>query len=338
MDLKTLTSSLAARLKDGPSGLPPLQQVIADHFDGLVVVDETEQVIAASGTACALLGRASLVGLSASRVLPLEMLRTMREIAAAGVTHTSSPLAVAVLREGSGDEERLVAQYVVTLSPSPAGTIACVSFWDVTERRRAEEKLNFLASHDPLTGAFSRTGFCSELNRRFETERGRDEGMAAIAIDLNRFKPVNDALGHAYGDMLLKQVVSRLRATGAAYVARLGGHGFSIGHPGLSSPETAQFCELLEQRLIEPYSLGPHRAIIGADIGYTHTSMSGFDPEVLLSHADMALSMSRTATAKGYVAFSAEMDEQLRERHGTGRDFADVPAAGSARGRANRRS
>ncbi|MEP7241629.1 MAG: GGDEF domain-containing phosphodiesterase, partial [Devosia sp.] len=123
-----------------------------------------------------------------------------------------------------------------------------------------------------------------------------------------------DALGHELGDMLLKQVVSRLRSTGALLVARLTGHAFALAHPGLDADESWQFCDLIEQRLVEPYSLGAHRAIIGADIGFSHTAVSGYDPDVLLSHADMALNVSRTTPGKGFVAFAPEMDENLRAR------------------------
>ena len=109
-----------------------------------------------------------------------------------------------------------------------------------------------------------------------------------------------------------KQVVSRLRSTGAAHVARLGGHGFAVAHPGLTPDEATQYCELIQERLVLPYQLGPHRAIIGADIGISHSSVSGFDPDQLLSHADMALSIARQASGKGHAAFSPEMDENLR--------------------------
>src|SRR5665213_1736040 len=114
--------------------------------------------------------------------------------------------------------------------------------------------------------------------------------------------------------MLLKQVVSRLRATGAKYVARLAGHAFALCHPGLTPAESSQFCDLVAARLADPYELGPHRAIIGVDIGFSHTSVSGFDPDTLLSHADMALTVSRSATGKGCAAFSPAMDEELRDR------------------------
>ncbi len=75
-----------------------------------------------------------------------------------------------------------------------------------------------------------------------------------------------------------------------------------------------QFCEIIQDRLLEAYQLGPHRAIIGADIGVSHSVASGFDPEQLLSHADMALNVARTMAGKGYAAFSPDMDENLRAR------------------------
>jgi diguanylate cyclase (GGDEF)-like protein len=247
-------------------------------------------------------------------VLPYDMLAAVRQAFAAGKSHEPRPLATSVLREGADHDDRLVVQYATTISDVGDARVACLNFWDVTERRRAEERLNFLATHDPLTGALSRTGLCNTLNERFESERGRAEWLTVMAIDLNRFTAVNDALGHAHGDMLLKHVVSRLRATGAKYVARLAGHAFALCHPGLTPAESSQFCDLVAARLADPYELGPHRAIIGVDIGFSHTSVSGFDPDTLLSHADMALTVSRTSSGKGYAAFSPAMDEELRDR------------------------
>ena len=317
MGFRQLTSALAARLGviDPAARSAALAQVVADNYDGVVVVDQAGIVLAASKVATDLLGRdRPLEGMRAEAALPAEMLRTVREALATQRSGEPTPLAIAVLRHGSDEDERLVVQYVATASDVSGAAVVCINFWDVTERRRAEEKLAFLATHDPLTGALSRTGLGNAINERFESERGRAEGLAVLAIDLARFKPVNDALGHAHGDMLLKQVVSRLRSTGAAHVARLGGHGFAVAHPGLSQDESAQFCDLIEKRLVEPYQLGPHRAIIGADIGFAHSTVSGYDPDQLLSHADMALNVSRHASTKGYAAFSPEMDESLRAR------------------------
>jgi len=316
MLLKDIAKGLGLRLTPSePSRLAALAQVLTDNFDGVVVIDAEGRILAASTVAQTLLAQTeSIEGKAAAQVLPYDILVAVRQALSDDKTSEPRPMAVSVLREGGERAERLVVQYAVTVSQVGQERFACLNFWDVTERRRAEERLSFLATHDPLTGALSRTGFCAALNERFESERGRGEWLTVMAIDLNRFKAVNDALGHANGDMLLKQVVSRLRATGATYVARLAGHAFALGHPGLTPAESAQFCELVAGKLADPYLLGPHRAIIGVDIGFSHTSVSGFDPDTLLSHADMALTVSRSSTGKGYAAFSPEMDEELRDR------------------------
>jgi len=313
MGLKTLVSVLgrglsATRSKD------PLAQVVADNFAGMMVVGGDGIVVAASRIASQLLNQERpLEGLAARAVLPMDMRRAVDETLAGRAPQTE--LALAVIKHGNDGDDRLVVQYAVTMSVTEDGQrYACLNFWDVTERRRAEERLSFLATHDPLTGALSRTGLNHAINERFETERGRGEGLTVLAIDLARFKPVNDALGHANGDALLKQVVSRLRATGANYVSRLGGHGFAVAHPGLTPDEAEQYADLIQDRLVAPYQLGPHRAIIGVDIGISQSSVSGFDPEQLLSHADMALSIARQASGKGHASFSPEMDESLRAR------------------------
>src|SRR6185312_11252413 len=240
MGLKTLVSVLgrglsATRSKD------PLAQVVADNFAGMMVVGGDGMVVAASRIASQLLNQERpLEGLAARAVLPMDMRRAVDETLAGRAPQTE--LALAVIKHGNDGDDRLVVQYAVTMSVTEDGQrYACLNFWDVTERRRAE-------------------------------------GLTVLAIDLARFKPVNDALGHANGDALLKQVVSRLRATGANYVSRLGGHGFAVAHPGLTPDEAEQYADLIQDRLVAPYQLGPHRAIIGVDIGISQSSVSGFDP------------------------------------------------------------
>jgi diguanylate cyclase (GGDEF)-like protein len=313
MGLKALTSALGRAFGPARSS-DALAQVIADSFAGMMVVNGAGTVVAASRIACRLLNQERpLEGLMARSVLPMDMRRAVDETLAGRAPQTD--LALAVIKHGTDGDDRLVVQYAVTMSITEDGQrYACLNFWDVTERRRAEERLSFLATHDPLTGALSRTGLSHAISDRFETERGRGEGLTVLAIDLARFKPVNDALGHANGDALLKQVVSRLRATGASYVARLGGHGFAVAHPGLTPDEAGQYADLIQDRLIAPYQLGPHRAIVGAEIGISQSGISGYDPEQLLSHADMALSIARQGGGKGYAVFSPEMDESLRAR------------------------
>jgi diguanylate cyclase (GGDEF)-like protein len=320
MDFRHLASAVRAGLRvlrGAPEAGQTLAQVMSDSFSGMVVIDAAGRIIAASRIACDLLNDGKpLEGERAQRVLPRDMQLAVEQVFSATTPARETPLALSVLRHGGETDDRLVLQFAVTASDvgEPGERVACLNFWDVTERRRAEERLSFLATHDPLTGSLSRTGLCNAINERFESERGRAEGLAIFAIDLARFKPVNDALGHAHGDMLLKQVVSRLRATGAMLVARLGGHAFAVAHPGLSTADAEQFCEIVQERLVATYQLGPHRAIVGADIGISHSTVSGFDPDQLLSHADMALTVARTTAGKGCAVFSPEMDESLRAR------------------------
>jgi diguanylate cyclase (GGDEF)-like protein len=313
-----LQQARAARERDATRVI--LDRVIADNFDGVIVVGEGERIIAASHLAEQLIG-AGLRGARADIVLPSELQEAVQRAVAGDWTQDGRHHAEMLLAQPEGDPRRI--EYAVTLSEVEAGSaglparrVACVTFRDITERRRDEERLQFLAGHDPLTGALSRLKLMEVIDELMADDAARAAGVVVVMMDLSRFKTVNDTLGHSYGDMVLKQVVGRVRTVGVEAVARLGGDSFALLLKGKRSEEQMQaFFDSLLQRIAEPYQLQDgHHAIISASAGATTSALSGYEAEVLLSHADMALSAAKSLSGSRYAMFTVEMSELLTQK------------------------
>jgi diguanylate cyclase (GGDEF)-like protein/PAS domain S-box-containing protein len=202
-----------------------------------------------------------------------------------------------------------------------------LSLMDITERKRAEARLAFMAQHDGLTGLPNRTLLRQEMDEMLQHTRRSSDKVAVLMLGLDNFKAVNDTLGHAVGDKLLRGVAKRLRSTlrEEDTLARLNSDEFAIVQSGMVRPEDAV---LLARRLLEavgePYLLDGHAIVIGASIGIAMSPGDGDESEKLLKHADMALSRAKNDSRGTFSFFESGMDARAQSRRKIEIDLRDA--------------
>jgi diguanylate cyclase (GGDEF)-like protein/PAS domain S-box-containing protein len=202
-----------------------------------------------------------------------------------------------------------------------------LALMDITERKRAEARLAFLAQHDGLTGLPNRNLLRQQMDEILLHTRRSAEKIAVLVLGLDNFKSVNDTLGHAIGDKLLRGVAKRLRSTlrEEDVLARLNSDEFAIVQTTLARPEDAA---LLSRRLLEaiadPYLLDGQSVVIGATIGIAMAPSDGEDSEKLLKNADMALSRAKSESRGTFAFFEAGMDARAQSRRKIEFDLRDA--------------
>jgi diguanylate cyclase (GGDEF)-like protein len=201
---------------------------------------------------------------------------------------------------------------------------------DITEQRRSEVKIAHMAHHDALTDLANRV----LLNERLKDAFARahcNEIVAIHHIDLDRFKAVNDTLGHPAGDKLLKMVADRLRklVRDGDTIARMGGDEFAIVQVALGDPADAT---ALAQRIIgsmsESFDIDGHQVVIGASIGIAIGPGDGTSPDELLRNADLALYRAKGDGRGTFQFFESGMDLQMQARRIMEQDLRKAIAGG----------
>ncbi|HET7435744.1 MAG TPA: EAL domain-containing protein [Thermoanaerobaculia bacterium] len=192
-----------------------------------------------------------------------------------------------------------------------------INYRDVTERKLAEQQLETLAYRDSLTDLPNRFLFHDRLEHAMEQARRRERGLAVMYIDLDRFKVVNDTLGHAAGDKLLQVVGRRLRDALRVddTIARLGGDEFAVITPDVERAEDAGgIGRKLLQVVRTPIVVDGHELHVTASIGISMFPTDGEDVGTLLKHADAALYRSKDAGRNTVRLFATSMNARYTER------------------------
>ena len=189
---------------------------------------------------------------------------------------------------------------------------------DVTERKIAEETINFQAYHDLLTKLPNRALLRDRLSLAINQANRDDEQLAVMFLDLDRFKNINDSLGHMIGDELLQQVSMRLKECirAADTLARFGGDEFTLLLPKLhrGREDASRLAEKITGTLKQPFNIDGHELYVSASIGIALYPQDGTNLDTLIKHADVAMYHVKGQGKNGYQFYSDEMNVPYIEK------------------------
>ena len=259
----------------------------------------------------------TLIGRSIESVVPAETAKAAR-LAMNSAAGRESVTTLEFETGSDGDQRAFEAR----LRPQADGTFLMI-LRDATERRRAERQIEYLAYYDTLTGLPNRQLFVRDVTRAIAAAQRAKSMVALLYLDLDRFKRINDNLGHSVGDALLRSVARRLEcclrasdavaaaapdASDAGRIARLGGDEFVILLTELADKsDVSRVAGRIEQSLGEPFECDGHRFVVTPSIGIAIYPQDGNDIEDLLVKADMAMYQAKDQGRNGHAFYGESM-------------------------------
>ncbi len=271
---------------------------------------------------------AEMYDLSTERTRPGTPLRAILEARVALGNSPEAPNYVAdhLERAASGesycnvDEARDGRIFSVSHQPMNNGGWVAIH-QDITSQKRVEAELAHMARYDPLTGLANRAVFLQKTNEALARARQLGERFSVLMLDLDQFKAVNDSLGHATGDSLLRAVADRFHEimNDVDHVARFGGDEFAViqavtGSRKDQKDSATALADRILETIAEPYELDGRKVVIGVSIGITLAPDDGCDADALIRNADLALYKAKSEGGNRYRFFEGSMEARARER------------------------
>ena len=292
-------------------------QALFEHsIDAVFLMRPDGGILSANAQACRLLGYTE---------------NELRALGRQGLTEPDDPRVAALLdehrREGAAHGElkmrRKDGGWVpvevssTTFRDRSGELCASLIIRDITDRKRAEEHIEYLAYHDELTGIPNRAHFQRAFEHTIATSQRQGLNSALMVVDLDRFKNINDIIGHEAGDQLLKQVAARLRTClrDGDVLARLGGDEFVILMQDASSIDAVSaVANKILEATSRPLVIDEQEFLITASIGISTSPHDGTDLQTLLRNSDVAMYRAKESGKNGFQYFSPDMDAHGRER------------------------
>ncbi|HEX4411028.1 MAG TPA: EAL domain-containing protein [Xanthobacteraceae bacterium] len=310
-----------------------LSVALNNMYQGLCMLNEDFEVVVVNGRFL------EMFGIAPQRVKPRMTMRALIDMAEESVPFASDSR-VAIRRWAQNlVRERKSGKTIFTRVD---GRIFCIThehmptlggwvetFEDITERRQAEDKIAYMARHDGLTGLPNRAHFREKLESALK-KRDDDEAIAVLFLDIDRFKIVNDTLGHHYGDELLQIAAARMRGAlrDSDVIARIGGDEFSILQSAKNQPAAVT---ALAHRLVDvmnaPIVISDQQMQVGVSIGISLAPADGAGPDQLLKNADLALYRAKAEGRGMYRFFEPGMDARMQARRELEFDLRHAVAA-----------
>ncbi|MGK2953319.1 MAG: EAL domain-containing protein [Thiobacillus sp.] len=307
------------QLKDAEEALRLYANVFEHSGEAILITDNAQRILAANPAFTRLTGytiddiRGANPNVLASGQTPVETYRAMW--AALGETGHWQGEIVDRRKDGTFYPKWMTISEVRDAEDHVTHYVA--SFTDITERKLAEAQISQLAYHDVLTGLLNRFSLNSQMAQALAMARREHRAMAVIFLDMDRFKTINDTLGHAVGDELLVIVAHRLRQSlrESDIVARLGGDEFVVLLTEVEdATAAARLADKLLHMLAQPYRIGENELHSAASIGVAFYPNDGEDSETLMKNADTAMYHAKSQGRNNIQFFTAEMNQAAVKR------------------------